>query len=169
MTVNAGIKSLRLKGRIYFVIRYGLLLALVVAVIIFAAGKKESRASFEKVSQAVSSQIAPDQMEKAESRYLKKIYGLNAGDYDDVMIYIPSNSMSAQELLLIKLADVSQSDSVIEAIEERIRSQLNVFEGYAPVQVAVLENAVVDPQSNYILYVSGDNAEKTDEVFRNSL
>ena len=154
---------------IYFVIRYGLLLALIVVVIISATGNRESNAPFEKVSSAVSAQVTSDGMEKAESRYLKKIYGLNAGDYEDVMIYIPANGMSAEELLLIRLSSSAQSDEVLEAIQERIDSQYNVFEGYAPEQVAILERAIVDPRGNYILYISGEDAEKADEVFRNSL
>ena len=166
-TVNK--QSLQKKGRIYFVIRYGLLIALVVAVIIFASGRKQSSASFDKVKNAVTGLAVSDQMQNAESRYLKKIYGLNAVDYEDVLIYIPTTNMSAQELLLVKLSDVSQSETVVQAIQERIDSQYNIFEGYAPEQVAMLDRAIIDPQGNYILYVSGDNAEKIDEVFRNSL
>lgn len=169
MREAVSIQSLKTKGRIYFVIRYGLLIALIVAVIIISAGRKQSSASFEKVSSAVSALVVSDQTEKAEDRYLKKIYGLNASDYEGVMIYIPTTNMSAQELLLIRLADTSQQDAVLGAIQERIESQYNIFEGYAPEQVAMLDRAVVDPRGNYILYVSGDNAEKIDEVFRNSL
>ena len=169
MNGRANKRSLLLKGRIYLVIRYGLILALVVAVIIFAAGKKESSASFVNVAGAISAKAMSGEMEKAESRYLKKIYGLNAGDYEDILIYVPATNMSAQELLLIKLSSSSQEDEVLDAISRRIDSQLNIFEGYAPEQVAMLEQAITDPQGNYILYVSGENAESIDEVFRNSL
>ena len=169
MSGRTNMQSLIRKGRIYLVIRYGLLLALVVAVIIFAAGKKESSAAFVDVAGAVSAKAVSEKMERAESRYLKKIYGLNAEDYEDVLIYVPTTNMSAEELLLIKLSSSSQSDEVLDAISQRIDSQLNIFEGYAPEQVATLERAITDPQGNYILYVSGDNAEIIDEVFRNSL
>ena len=162
-------QSLRSRGRIYFAVRYGLLIALIVVVVIFAAGRRESRAPFETVSQAVAAQIGSGRMEKAESRYLKKIYGLNAGDYEDVMIYVPANSMSAREMLLIKLSSSAQEEEVLQAIQERIDSQYNIFEGYAPEQVAVLEQAIVDSRGSYILYISGEDAAKADEVFRNSL
>lgn len=157
------------KGRIYFIIRYGLLTALIAAVIVFTTGRKESQASFETVSKAIASFAVSDQMESANARYLKKIYGLNAEDYENVMIYIPTTNMSAQELVLIKLSSPGQSDAVVQALQDRIDSQFQIFEGYAPEQVALLNSAIVDPQGNYILYISGDNAEQIDQAFRSSL
>ena len=162
-------KQIRIKGRIYFVIRYALLLALVIAVIVFVSGKGDSKAEFEDVAQAVSRYLTSDQMEKGSDRYLKKIYGLNASDYEDVLIYVPTTNMSAQEMLLIKLASRDQSEAVEAAIQERIDSQYNIYEGYAPEQVDMLDRAIVDPQGNYILYISCDDPIKIDEVFRNSL
>ena len=162
-------RQIRIKGRIYLVVRYALLLALVITVIVIASGRSESKAAFSDVAAAVSKYLTSDQMQPGSDRYLKKIYGLNASDYEDVLIYIPTTNMSAHEMLLIKLASADQADAVEEAIRERIESQLNIFEGYAPEQVAMLDRAIVDPRGNYILYISGDEPEKIDEVFRNSL
>jgi len=167
---NTRRSSLILKNRIYFIIRYAMLAALLAAVIIIAAsGKKESKSSFAAVSEAVTRLATSEYMEESPARYMKKIYGLNPEDYENILIYIPTTNMSAQELLLVKLRSADQSDAVVEAIENRMESQYNIFEGYAPEQVAILDNAVVDPQGNYILYISGDNAEKIDEAFRSSL
>ncbi len=77
--------------------------------------------------------------------------------------------MFANEALLVKLKDISQQEEIVTAIEERIESQLNVFEGYAPREVGLLEDAVVDVQGNYILYIVDGDAALVDEVFRSSL
>ena len=162
-------RQIIIKGRIYLVIRYALLIALVVSVIVIAAGKADSTARFEDVAMAVSRYLTSDQMEEGADRYLKKIYGLNASDYEDVLIYVPTTNMSAQEMLLIKLSSRDQSEAVEAAIRARIDSQYNIYEGYAPEQVDMLDRAIVDPQGNYILYISCDDPIKIDEVFRNSL
>ena len=150
-------------------IRYGLLLVFLIVVIVSLSGKGVSRKSFESVSAAVSSSIRTDKCIKDSERYLKKYFGLNADDYDGVLIYIPATNMYANEVLLIKLKDTSQADTVSAAIEKRIDSQINIFEGYAPLEVALLKNAILDVRGNYILYVVEDDAAAIDEAFRGSL
>ena len=118
-------------------IRYGLLLVFLIVVIVSLSGKGVSRKSFESVSAAVSSSIRTDKCIKDSERYLKKYFGLNADDYDGVLIYIPATNMYANEVLLIKLKDTSQADTVSAAIEKRIDSQINIFEGYAPLDVII--------------------------------
>ena len=157
------------KINIYRIIRYGLTAVLIAAVIIMLSGNKESNASFDKVSSAVSGSITTDKAMKGTERYLKKNFGLNADDYDSVLIYIPATNMNANEMVLIKLKDVSQADSVQAAIENRIESQINIFEGYAPEATALLKNAILDVRGNYILYIVDSDAVRIDDAFRSSL
>lgn len=154
---------------LYLAIRYLLIAGLLVAVIVMLAGRRPSSVPFEQVSAEVAGRISSDHISKSSARYLKKNFGLNADDYDGVLIYTPNTNMSAEEVLLIRLKDLSQSDEVTGAIEERIASQYRIFEGYAPDQVALLDRSVVDVQANYILYIVGDDAGSIDEVFRKSL
>lgn len=86
-----------------------------------------------------------------------------------MLIYVPGTNMYANEALLIRLSDISQAESVRTAIEERIDTQREIFAGYAPEQTALLERAVVDVRGNYILYVTDDDADRIDEVFRSAL
>ena len=160
---NAGTANL------YRVIRWCLVIILAVVIIVSLARKKESRAPFETVSASVSARIQSEKMERNAERFLKKYFGLNAGDYEGVLIYTPAESMFANEALLVKLKDTSQAEEVAAAIEKRIGSQLEVFEGYAPREAALLEDAVLDVQGNYILYIVDGDAALVDEVFRSSL
>ena len=156
-------------ANLYRVIRWCLVIILAVVIIVSLARKKESRVPFETVSASVSAHIQSEKMEHNAERFLKKYYGLNASDYDGVLIYTPAESMFANEAVLVKLKDASQADEVVAAIEDRIKSQLNVFEGYAPREVSLLEDAVLDVQGNYILYIVDGDATAVDEVFRSSL
>ena len=56
-----------------------------------------------------------------------------------------------------------------QAIESRIAEQTNLYDGYAPDQVQLLKQAVVDIQANYALYVVDTNAKTMDEKFLESL
>ena len=161
--------ELERKLNIYRIVRYGMVIALFIVVIVALSGNRESKAVFDEVSAAVAGSISTDNAAKSPVRYLKKNFGLNAEDYEGVLIYTPTTNMHANEMLLIKLRDTSQADSVRAAIEERISSQLNIFEGYAPDEVNLLNNAIVDVRGNYIFYITDDNAQKADEVFRKSL
>lgn len=154
---------------IYIVIRYLLIILIAGAIFFFVTANRQNSAAFEDVSAAVSAAADTTYMETGAKRFLKKIYHLNAEDYEDALIFIPRTNMDAQELLLIKLRDPSQAESVLAALEERIRSQKQVYEGYAPEQTALLENAVIDEQGDYILYVTGTNAEEVDTAFRSGL
>lgn len=154
---------------LYRVIRYGLILFLIVMAIILLTGNRESSASFESVSSKVQASITSDLMQESPVRYLKKNFGLDPADYDGVLIYTPSTNMHANEVLLVKLKSTAQADMVEQAIRERIDSQIHIFEGYAPEETALLQNAVVDVRGNYILYVTDSQADSIDEVFRNSL
>jgi len=162
---------LNLNGRIllFRIVRYGLLLLLVVAGVLLLTRNRTSNVPFETVSARLQESIDSDHMTKEQVRFLKKFYGLNAEDYEGVLIYVPGTNMYANEVLLIRLSDTSQADSVREAIEERIDTQHNIFAGYAPEQTALLEQSVVDVQGNYVLYVTDYDADRIDEVFRSAL
>ena len=153
---------------LYRIIRYGLVILLIVMIILFS-GNRESKTPFDRMAASVSGHIQSDSMKQDELRYLKKYYGLNADDYEGVLIYTPATNMSACEALLIKLKSADQSDDVEAAIQSRIASQDQIFRGYAPEQVELLEQAVVDVQGNYVFYIVDDNAAQIDEVFRSGL
>ena len=161
--------KLGLQINIYRVIRYGLLLCLFVVVIVLLSRNRESKVPFETVSAAVAESIHTDNAMPGSDRFLKKYFGLNPDDYDGVMIYTPTTNMHANEVLLIRLKDTRQADPVSAAIQERIESQRGIFQGYAPEEIGLLDNAVLDVQGNYILYIVDDNAAAVDEVFRSSL
>ena len=89
--------------------------------------------------------------------------------YDEAVLYFPITNMDAEELLILKLADPSQAEAAAAAIQERNQSQINVYEGYAPEQYALCEDAVIDVQGNYILYVVHKDADRIDAAFREAL
>ena len=121
---------------------------------------RESKAAFEDVSKAVSERFSQKNVITGDNQMIKRLYGIDPNEYSDVLLYYPSTNMGSEELLLVKLNNLSQQETVKKAMEARVDSQKNVFEGYAPDQVAMLEKAKVDVEGNYILMVSAENPDE---------
>lgn len=157
-------------GLLLMIIRSVLVLVLLVVMVSTQFAEKNSKASIETVSEKILSSIeVGDQMKESTNRMVKKMYGLNAGDYEDVLFYAPVSGMDAQEMLIIKLKNNAQKEQVVNAIESRLASQKNSFEGYGVSQTALLNEAVLDARGNYVFYIVHEQASDADHAFRNSL
>ena len=110
-----------------------------------------SNAQIDTVEKAVVSVSDFKDASPSENRMVKRFYGLNPKDYEGAILYAPSDNMDAKELFLIKLTDVSQSDAVQDAIEERLDTQKKSFEGYGAEQTKLLNDHVLEVKGNYIL------------------
>ena len=117
------------------------------------SANRESRAAFSDVQEAVISAADLTPMAEGDNQTFKRLYGLSASDYENVLLYYPTTNMGAEELLLIQLKDLSQQQAVKDAIESRLDTQKKSFDGYGVDQYAMLEKAVVEVQGNYILLV----------------
>ena len=151
------------------ILRITMVAALLIFMIVLQVGNRSSNASLESVSQEVLGAADQEGMQESNNRMFQKFYGLDAQDYEGVTLYSPVSNMDAQELLIVKLKDSSQAEAVTEAINSRLETQMNSFEGYGIEQYAMLEDHILDVQGNFILYVVNPNAQAADEAFRNSL
>ena len=151
------------------ILRIIMVAALLIFMIVLQVGNRSSNASLESVSQEVLGAADQEGMQESNNRMFQKFYGLDAQDYEGVTLYSPVSNMDAQELLIVKLKDSSQAEAVTEAINSRLETQMNSFEGYGIEQYAMLEDHILDVQGNFILYVVNPNAQAADAAFRNSL
>ena len=90
---------------------------------------------------------------------LRRVFGLNAADYDLMVYYMPKETMDVCEFLLIR-ADESTIDSVRSAMETRIASQLAAFDHYGEHQTELLNEAVIESFGNYICLIVSETPDK---------
>ena len=159
----------RLGLRILNIISIAMVIGLAVVIVVSMSGEKESSSSLTAVSGAVSGLFENDKSSLSTEQMVRKYYGLNVQDYEGVVLYFPNSNMDARELLLVKLSDAEQANEVLEAIEERRQTQINVFEGYAPEQYNLYVNSVTDVQGGFVLFVVHPDADRIDEAFRGAL
>ena len=90
---------------------------------------------------------------------LRRVFGLNAADYDLMVYYMPKETMDVCEFLLIR-ADESTIDSVRSAMETRIASQLAAFDHYGEHQTELLNEAVIESFGNYICLIVSETPDE---------
>lgn len=105
--------------------------------------------------------------QKADYEKLREYYGLNANDYEGFCLYVPASNMDAAELLIVKLSDEGQAETVQEAIEKRLENQKGKFEAYGVEQMGILNHAVVIIKEPYILFAVCGESEDLKEAFLN--
>lgn len=141
------------------VIKWLLVAAVVVFLYFSSAQGRESQTEFSVMSEAIAGAADLSAMQQADNQMVKRLYGLNPDDYEGVLLYYPTTNMGAEEILLVKLKDTSQQETVKTAMETRVENQKASFDGYGIDQYEMLEQSVLEVRGNYmLLVVAGDTA-----------
>lgn len=124
----------------------------------------------EEMEQAVTSVLELSMMQKADNQMIRRLYGLNPADYEACVLYYPLTNMEAEELLLVKLKDAAQGEAVREAVETRLQTQKDSFEGYGISQFDLLTNhSVCRVSGNYVLFVVNEASDAALQAFLGAL
>lgn len=110
-----------------------------------------------------------DGMGQATALDFKRIFGLNAEDYDGVSYFKPISQMDVVELLIVKVKSDDQMETLESAVEERIEDQKKSFDGYGAAQCALLEKAIIKEKGNFLFYCTSPDAEEYCDLFLDAL
>ena len=145
---------MKAKSTVYELARWICFGAAVMFLIIMFGGNTVSNAKPEDVAAAVVETIDMTNMVEADNQMVKRLYGLDPSSFEGCILYYPTTNMMAEELLIVKLSDMSQQEAVRAAIEARLQTQKNTFEGYGVEQFEMLTNkSVIEIRGNYVLFV----------------
>ena len=89
--------------------------------------------------------------------------------YKRQMLYIPDDVMSVNEILVVKLKDKSQAESVEAAAAKRLRTQKESFEGYGAKQTKLINSAVLENKGYYVILTISKDADQIYEAFQKSI
>ena len=143
------------------------LLVCFIGVLLLSGGS--SKASIGDVEQAVVKAAPMEGLEKADEKAFKKIYGLNANDYEGISLYIPDDVMSVNEILVIKVKNESQIETVEKAVESRVNTQEKNFEGYGVEQTKLIHAAIIETRGRYVLLAVSKDVDRIDAAFKKSI
>lgn len=151
------------------VLKYSTVLVILIYIILLMVYASGSTKPFQQVAEQVEGSIQTESLIKKDSQALKRYYGLNSADYEGVLFYSSEFSISAEEVLLIEVKSEKQVQEVRDAVNERLESRKNAFEGYAPEQVQLLEEAQFLVRGKYIFLAVSQDADTYRDVFAKSL
>ena len=151
---------------LYEIARWSAAVAAVISLIWMFGGNTVSNADPMEVAEAVVETIDMENMLEADNQLIKRFYGLDPASFEGCILYYPTTNMMAEEVLIVKLKDMSQQAQVRAAIEKRIETQKTTFEGYGVEQFELLENnAVIEVRGNFILFVVNANSAEAQKAF----
>ena len=151
---------------LYEIARWSAAVAAVISLIWMFGGNTVSNADPVEVAEAVVETIDMENMLEADNQLIKRFYGLDPASFEDCILYYPTTNMMAEEVLIVKLKDMSQQAQVRAAIEKRLQTQKTTFEGYGVEQFELLtNNAVIEVRGNFILFVVNANSAEAQKAF----
>lgn len=161
---------MKVKSTVYEIARWAAALAALISLMVMFGGNTVSSAEPEAVAAAVTETIDMTNMIEADNQMIKRLYGLDPASFDGCILYYPTTNMMAEELLIIRLADVSQQETVRSAVESRLQTQKNTFEGYGVEQFDMLtNNSVIEIRGNYVLFVVNSASANARKAFLGAL
>ena len=161
---------MKAKSWIFEGIRWIAVVAAVVYLLVMFGGSGISSASFAEVSAAVMETVDTTNMQQAENRMVKRLYGLEPGSFEGCLLYYPTTNMGAEEVLIVKLSDPAEGELVADAVQQRLQTQRNTFEGYGVEQFDLLTNHyVLQVQGNFALFAVGTFSGDALAAFRDAL
>lgn len=108
------------------------------------------------------------EMEKADEMKFKRSFQKNPMDFAEVLYYRPDNTMSVNEIAIVKTPDDVLKKEIEEAYRKRIDEQKKNFDGYGTNQTYLLEHAVTFTDGDYVCLFIGENADALSENVRKS-
>ncbi len=142
----------------------------VVLLIGMFGGNAVSDAKAEDVAQAVTETLDMENLLLADNQMIKRFYGLDPASFESCILYYPVSNMMAEEILIVKLSDLSQQEAVRAAMEARVDTQKNTFEGYGVEQYEMLsKNTVILIKGNYALLAVNKDSAKAEKAFLDAL
>ena len=161
---------MKVKLSLYEIARWAVVLVALISLVVMFGGNTASSAKAEDVAAAVVETIDMTNMVQAENQMIKRLYGLDPASFESCILYYPTTNMMAEELLIVKLADMSQQEMVRAAAQNRLATQKNTFEGYGVEQFDMLTNrSVIEIRGNYVLFVVNANCDAARKAFLGAL
>lgn len=146
--------------------RWAVALAAVLSLVLMFRADPISDADPAAVRAAVAEHLELETVLEADNQMIRRLYGLDPAAFEACILYYPATNMGAEELLLVKLADTAQAESVRAAIDKRLQTQKNTFDGYGIEQYDLLSNhAVIEVRGNWVLFAVDADSDDLRQAF----
>ena len=153
--------------RISELICVALLIGFIVFLLVSNSGGTDKRV--KEIASDVLKVTDISQMSKKTAADAQKVFGFDTQKEEGILYYDNDNIMDVSELLIVKLNDKTDAAEFVNAIEEHVNNQKNIFKSYAPEQYAILEKSIIKQSGNVIFYCTNENSQEIYETFKKAL
>ena len=159
-----------MKKPVFEALRWLAAAAVAFTVIFSADTAKTSSSDAKDVFEAVCAVLDTTAMQPGDRVMIKRLYGLDADDYEGCFLLYPDTNMGAEELLVVKFAEGTDTAKLLDAVERRLESQKTSFDGYGAEQYGLLTNhAATELTGNFLLFVVNGSEADAVKAFRAAL
>lgn len=119
----------------------------------------------EQITTSMEAAPSVTALQKRGRNDLNRYYQIKDADTNGYVFYKAVSPMSVDELFIVKAPDKAVAESFLENAQAHLESQKNVFGGYGTDQMALLNEALVGSQGNYVYYFCGADATAWYDAF----
>jgi len=123
----------------------------------------------KEAQKVIQPQKTASTLKKGTDSDLRRYYGVEPSDIKDYLLYIPSEMMSVEELLIVEAKDKDDVSAIRADVEARLQSQKKSFESYGTNQMSLLNRAVVYTRGKYIFFAVSKQAGTWEHKFKELL
>ena len=110
-----------------------------------------------------------DELILLSDKVVADYYDLSFDGLEEYRVYVSSSSATASELAIFKCSGDAALKSAKSAVEARISDQISNYENYRPDEKFRLDNALIETNGNYLLFVVSDNNATIQNLFNDAL
>ena len=145
------------------------ILVCILALLLLAGcgNKSEGTAPVEKNLEDIYAQIEPQlpEMMKLSDSMMLDLLGIKAEFCSQALVYICADGLQVDEIWLIKAANAESMSTLKTLAQNRLESQKDIYQSYAPDQYAILEQGEIRTEGDYLCFVVSQNAGKLADIF----
>ncbi len=110
-----------------------------------------------------------DELILLSDKVVADYYDLSFDGLEAYRVYVSSSSATASEFAVFKCSGDAALKSAKAVVETRISDQVTNYENYRPDEKFRLENALIETNGNYLLFVVSDNNATIQNLFNDAL
>lgn len=119
-----------------------------------------------QIADSVKSAASVSELKERDNKFFKKTFDCSPDEFEEFSYYSSDDVMNVSEMLIIKLSDTSDSDGIMNKLDEYISSRYNIFAAYAPEQGEMLKNHILEKQGNVIFMYIGKDEQAAQDAFK---
>ena len=139
---------------------------LVIAIAVLVIRKPVNDMPLESVARAFESREDFASMEKFSDMRLRRNLSLDAADLTEYLYYGQSDTMAVQVFFVAKCPDEATEEMVLSLVNVYLEREKNAFEGYGISQMALLNDARVIREGNYVALIISNDASAWENSLR---